>query len=399
MTFYSRFNRILRKIDSKIYRSSLKPLICKLFYYLPAKKNRICFSNFAGKGYGDNPKYVAEELHLRDRSYQLFWLVNDKAKAKFPEYIHAVNIDSVKALYIRATSKIWINNVRYPHPVRKKESQLYLQTWHGGFSWKLVEADAEKRLNKGYVASAKHDGEITDGILVYGKRQEIIFKRAFWLNEKAEILKYGLPRNDYLINNRNNLKKHNEIRKKLGLKEQVFYVLYAPTFRDDHSLKGYKLNFNDIIKTLENKIQKEVKIIVRLHPNVAFQSKLIKYNKSVINGTSFPDAQELSFVCDCLITDYSSILFNFVLLHKPILICALDLQDYMEKRGLSPDFYDSPFPMVQSNEQLITVIEQFNKDAYFQKVDAYFLKNPLYDDGHAAEKTVNWLLDRAGKKT
>lgn len=397
MSKYS-FNIIAKRIQREVF-FLLKPLLRRLFYYLPAKKSRICFNNFAGKGFGDNPKYIAEEIHLRDSSYQLFWLVNYMSNYEFPAYIHAVDIDSIKALYIRATSEIWISNIRNDHPVKKKESQLYLQTWHGGFGWKRVEADAQDILSREYITQAKYDGHITDGILVYGKRQEELFKRAFWLNEKTEILRFGLPKNDHLINSIKNTDKENDvIRKKLGLDEHTIYVLYAPTFRDDGSLEGYKLNFEEIIKALEKKLKKEVNVIVRLHPNVSAQSKFISYNRSIINGTFFPDAQELSVVCDCLITDYSSILYNFVLMHKPVLLCALDLQDYIDKRGLLPDFFDSPFPMAKTNEELLMLIKHFNIDEYYQKVDDYFLKNPIYDDGHAAEKTVTWLLNRVRKK-
>jgi len=389
----SQVNFLIKRIQRHFF-FFFKPLLCQLFYYIPVKEKSICFNNFAGKGYGDNPKYIAEEIHLRDPSYQLFWLVNYKLKSEFPEYIHVVNIDSVKALYIRATSIVWISNIRNDHPIRKKESQLYLQTWHGGFGWKCVEADAEERLDKKYIEKAKYDGFITDGILAYGKLQEELFKRAFWLNEKTEILKFGLPRNDLLINNIKNTNHHNELRTKLGLKEHIFYVLYAPTFRDDRSLESYKLNFDEIVKALETRLQKEVNIIVRLHPNVSAQSEFISYNKSIINGTFYPDAEELCLVCDCLITDYSSILYDFVLLNKPIMICALDLQNYIGKRGLTPDFFSSPFPMAKTNEELITLIKQFSIDDYFKKVNEYFLKNPLYDDGHASEKTVTWILER-----
>ena len=145
-------------------------------------------------------------------------------------------------------------------------------------------------------------------------------------------------------------------------------------------------------------MQKEVKIVVRLHPNVSFQSKFIKYNKSIINGTFFPDVQELSLACDCLITDYSSIAADFLLMHKPVFVCALDLQDYMEKRGLLPAYFDSPFPIAQTNEQLIALIKQFSIEEYIRKAHEWFLKNPLYDDGHAAENTVQWVFDRVRKK-
>ena len=70
----------------------------------------------------------------------------------------------------------------------------------------------------------------------------------------------------------------------------------------------------------------------------------------------------------------------------------------MEKRGLLPAYFDSPFPMTQTNEQLIASIKQFNIKEYIRKADEWFLKNPLYDDGHAAEKTVQWIFARVRKK-
>ena len=70
----------------------------------------------------------------------------------------------------------------------------------------------------------------------------------------------------------------------------------------------------------------------------------------------------------------------------------------MEKRGLLPDYFDSPFPMAETNEQLITLIKQFSIEEYIRKADEWFLKNPLYDDGHAAERTVQWIFDRVRKK-
>lgn len=393
------YAHLVKRVHRKVFRLLLKPLLSPLFYYLPVKKNRICFANFSGKGYGDNPKYIAEEIHFRKKSYELCWLLDNLLETDFPEYIRVVKIDSVEALFIRATSKIWINNIRNDNPIRKKKNQLYLQTWHAPYALKLVEAEAEKRLNKKYVSQAKYDGYITDGILANSRQQAEQFKRAFWLNKCTEILKFGLPRNDFLIMKKGNTNEVMKLKRKLCLNYNSYYILFAPTFRDDFSLDGYKLDFGLLLKAFKNKLNLDVKIIIRLHPNVAFQSRFIHYNdsESIINGSNFPDIQVLSVVCDCLITDYSSALFDFVLLHKPVFICALDLDAYEKKRGLEPEFYKLPFPIAKTSEQLVTIIENFDESEYFKKVDTYFSKNELYDDGYATERTVDWIMARADK--
>ena len=129
------------------------------------QENRIVFDNFGGKGYGDSTKYIAEELIKSGRNYELVWLVDNLSSYEFPKQIKTVKIDSIKALYMRATAKVWIDNVRHLHPVKKKKEQVYLQAWHAPFGPKKAEADAEKELGEDYVREAKYDGQIADGII------------------------------------------------------------------------------------------------------------------------------------------------------------------------------------------------------------------------------------------
>lgn len=385
---------IVKKFNRKVYKKILEKPVGILFYRLPVKKNRIVFDNFGGRGYGDNPKYVADKLISMDRDYELFWLVDNLSSYSFPNKIKPIKIDSIKGLYIRATSKLWVDNVRHLHPVKKKDTQIYLQVWHGPFGIKKVEADAEEQLGVEYVTQAKYDGQILDAIVSDSKIQDNQFKRAFWLGGQAEILKTGLPRNDFIAQRANDIEEYQKIRDQLNFNPDIFYVLYAPTFRDDNSTDGYQIDFNAIIKEFSNKLNKKVKMVIRLHPNVAFQCDFIEYDSDLINGTIYPDMQELLLACDALITDYSSTVFDFTILRKPSFICALDVEQYDKIRGLMPEFYSLPFPVATTNEQMIMNIKTFDINDYFYKLDEYFKKFPIYDDGHATDKVVSWIINK-----
>ena len=108
--------------------------------------------------------------------------------------------------------------------------------------------------------------------------------------------------------------------------------------------------------------------------------------------------QELLLACDALISDYSSCVFDFAILKKPVFICALDIKEYEKTRGLLPEFYDFPFPMATSNEEMLTNIKNYDQKSYFDKVNRYFERYPLYDDGNASRRVVDWLEKKIKEK-
>ena len=270
----------------------------------------------------------------------------------------------------------------------------YLQTWHAPFSPKKLEGEAVETLKKEYLISAKHDGAITDGIISNSHLLDEQYKRAFWLNKDAKILKIGLPRNDFLINNADNKALITNIREKINIPSEAYVVLYAPTFRDDYTTNGYKLDFENVRKAFETRFGKPCWMLIRLHPNARRQVNEIEFTSEIIDMTSYPDIQELSIASDVVISDYSSSVFDFSTMGKPAFICALDLQHYMETRGLLDEFFRFPFPFSESNEKLIEQICYFDENKYRVNLKNYFTKNPIYDKGDAAIKAVDWLLDK-----
>ncbi len=113
----------------------VREFICRflfiIFRIFPIKKNKVVVINFYGNGYGDNPKYICEELIKTHEELDVIWLVN-KMDDVFPNQIRKVKYKSIKAIYEMATAKIWIDNARKRKYVIKRNGQYYIQTWHGG---------------------------------------------------------------------------------------------------------------------------------------------------------------------------------------------------------------------------------------------------------------------------
>ena len=386
------------EMRKKFYYLIELPIVRGIVKNLPISNNKILFDNFAGKGYGGNPKYIAEALLKSDfENLDLVWLVDNSMpedeRKTFPDSIRVVNNESAKGLYERATAKIWVDNVRHYHPIKKKAGQVYLQTWHGSMGAKRVEKDAENLLPEEYIEEAKYDGVITDAIIADNYLQEQIYLRAFWLNANTEILRFGFPQNDLIELERKDTSKIEKLKHSLAMSSEFYYVLYAPTFRDDYSIEGYKIDFNRVIKSFEIKTGKKVKIIVRLHPNAAFQKKEIHFSENILDGTDYPNIQDLAMVCNAVISDYSSTLFDFSIMEKPAFVCALDYKDYEEKRGFIPEFYEFPFPFSTTNDELIHIIQDFDMKQYVNRVRQFYVKYPTYCDGHSSEKVSDWILN------
>lgn len=384
-----------QKIHTYIY-NLLRTFAIKIFEILPIQKNKIIFDNFAGKGYADNPKYIADELLNRKQDLDLVWLINDMNQV-LPKGIRKVKYNSIKSLYEYATAKVIVDNIRNSHLMRKKEGQVYLQTWHGSKALKNIEKDAEDKLSSRYIKEAQYDGAITDGIIADSGIQEKVFVRAFYLNSNAEILRFGLPRNDILIKNKKNEQLYKHIRNKLTIPQNNFVVLYAPTFRDNDSLDAYIDNYDELIKKVETIFGRNCTFLVRMHPNVNLGEVNFSSNENVINVSSYPDVQELALASDCLITDYSSIMFDFLILEKTVFLYSPDLNTYISERGLSNEYYKLPFQRANTIEELKECIENHNENEYLSLTKKYLEQCSDYNDGRAAARVADWILKKMEK--
>lgn len=360
--------------------------------------NKIVFVNFMGRGYGCNPKYIAEEILRQNLPYDLVWLVND-LNDPMPKKIRKVKYLSVDAAYELATAKVIVTNVKnlLPFP-GKKRGQYFIMTWHGGPAFKWVEKDAEKTLSPAYVAESKANSAITDLMMVNCQEQFEEFKRAFWYD--GEILKCGIPRNDVFL--RHDDKFIARVRESLNVPQSNKIVMYAPTFRNDFSSTDvYKFNAKKLLDTLKKRFGGKWTLLMRFHPNMT-STALAQANFSapnIINVTNYPDMQELIVVSDVLISDYSSVIYDFMISNKPVFIFAKDYDTYPYERELKPLYFNLPYKVNRTEEELFACIKTFNTNAQESRIKAFMEEIKPFDNGHASETVVEKIKSVIGDKT
>ena len=378
----------IKKIIVKCNLVNILSLPIIMFRIFPIKKNRIMFENFTGKGYGDSPKYIAEKLLKSDKEYDLYWVVRKGTKIDFPLGIKPIKLYSFLYFYILATSKIWIANSRFDQYVIKRKKQTYIQTWHGCLALKKIEYDAENKLSDYYKKVMKKDNRNIDYMISNSKFCTKMYRNGFRYD--GEILEYGTPRNDVFYDKTNELSK--QIKKQLGIDSKLSILLYAPTFRNDCEYNPYDVDFDSLIEALELKTKKKWIVLVKLHPRITDSSKFFTFKKNVIDVTPYSDIQELICVCDILMTDYSSTMFEAMIANKTVIIYASDIDKYNEERGYYFSFKELPFPLIENNEDLIKYVNNFNFNDMVKEYKGFKQEVGLAENGIASEKVCE-LID------
>ncbi|AWK51248.1 CDP-glycerol--glycerophosphate glycerophosphotransferase [Clostridium beijerinckii] len=354
-----------------------------LFRIFPINNKKIAVLCFGGKGYGDNPKYIIDEIINKHFEGDIVWVVRDM-ETEFPSNIRKVKLHSIKSIYEMATSRIWINNTRMSLYIRKRKEQYYIQTWHGGVALKKIGKDVDPNtVSFSHYYAAQRDAKMTDLLLSNSLFCTNMYHNSFWYS--GEILESGSPRNDILINNSSDSK---NIKDKLGIHKDTKVILYAPTFRDNGRIDVFDLDCKQIIFNFEKKYKCKFCIIIRLHPNMSSTELNIKFSKSILNGTSYSDMYELLNISDVLITDYSSTMFEFGMLLKPVYLYVKDLDDYTKSRGLYLDIEKLPYVVCKDKESLYNKIQEFNLEDYQEHVHKFNMNLGFCENGTASKTVV-----------
>lgn len=187
------------------------------------------------------------------------------------------------------------------------------------------------------------------------------------------------------------------MKKKLGLPENKKIILYAPTWRDnDYYGKGnYKFQLKLDFDKLQEELSRDYVIIVKYHYLVSSEIDWSVYKGFVYDFGRADDIAELYLVSDMLITDYSSVMFDYSLLMRPMFFYCYDLEEYRDElRGFYFDFEaEAPGPISQTTEELIEDIKNYKAEEYTMKYQAYHEKFNAVDDGHASERIVGLIED------
>ena len=355
----------------------------------PVDRNKVVICNYFGKGYGDNGKAIAESLHAMNPKLDIVWAVRPEFADTLPAYIRGVDYAGLAFLWEMATAGAWVDNCRKNPGFVKRKGQFYVQTWHGTTALKRIEGDVAEHLDEFYVAGSKHDSQMADVILSGCRFFTELCRRAFWYD--GEILECGSPRSDALFHSDEVTRK--KVRDALGIPADKKIVLYAPTFRGGENMDCYRMDFDGVLKTLEEKTGDQWVFAVRLHPNVSDKAGFIQYSDRIVNGTNYPDLYEMLPVCDFVISDYSSVMFDGGLIGKPVMLFATDVQEYTADRNFYFDITNMPFALAQSNAELLSNIAAFDADLYQQNLRRFHDEIGYCENGTASDTVAKRILE------
>ncbi len=353
-----------------------------LFSSEPIVKNKIFFNSYNGLGYGCNPKYIAEEIIKQKLNIDMVWVVRKNNTYRFPKKIRTVLFGTKEFYKELSTSAIIIENGCYLHEYPKKDNQYCIETWHGCAPLKKIASDTDYKCIK----TNKNIDLYLAGTEFYAKQ----FRKAFLY--EGEIVNTGCPRDDLFYNN---IDVKNKVYEYYNIPKDKKVVLYAPTFRDDYNLNGYGIDINLILKAINEYYNDEFIFAYRMHRNLHKCGIIFELDNPIaIDMTYYDDVQELLASFDVLITDYSSIMWDFSLTKKPVFLFQTDAEKYELERGFYTPFSELPYPIGHSNEELCEKILNFDEEKYIKDITAFHDKNVVFDDGHASERAVEIIKKR-----
>lgn len=377
-------------------KSNPRAFACYLYFHLftkmKMKDNWVLFESFFGKSYSDSPKYIYEYLNQAyPNEYKCIWVINDK-KTKIPYGAIKVKRFSIRYAYYFARCKYDVLNVRQPNWIRKRKGNVFLETWHGTPLKRLVfdqeEVCGASPLHKQqfYRQSRDWDYLISDN----GFSTET-FKRAFLFHN--EIVECGYPRNDVLYAPDKEARII-KLKDQLGIPKDKKTILYAPTWRDDEYYgKGeYKFALKLDLHELKRQLGDEYVLLLRTHYYIADSIDTTGIEDFAFNVSKYNDISELYLISDLLITDYSSVFFDYANLRRPILFYTYDLEKYRDMlRGFYLDIEeDMPGPLLFTEEEVIAEIKDIAniEKKYQDKYDEFYERFCHVDDGDASKRIV-----------
>jgi CDP-glycerol glycerophosphotransferase len=408
----SKKNVFIRKLLRTIKRTMDKILYLIVMIFNKVDDRIIFFEAFGGRNYTCSPKAIYEKMLTMKqfKDYQFIWaFINpDSHEVKPDKRLKIIKSKSREYYRYCAKAKYWIVNSIISESIIKKKKQIYVQCWHGTPLKKL-----------------RYDIEVEGGILnsidEIRKRNDIDVKRYDYfispsayctekftsafnlkeLNKENIIVEEGYPRNDSLFNIDSDTILKIKKKKKFGIDIDKKVLLYVPTFRDNQheSGVGYTYDLELDFKTLRKKIGNDYIVLFRAHYFIANKIDFDECKDFVINVSDYDDINDLYLISDILITDYSSVCFDYANLKRPMIFYMYDYDEYKNKLR---DFYISmdelPGPIVKTQKELeeaiLDIDNLFEKNQ--KKYDKLNEKYNYLDDGNASRRVIGKIFYQIG---
>ncbi len=405
----ARKNRILRETYI-----SVKTFIQKQNYLRYSRKykvdDKLCvFEAFNGRKYCDSPKAIYLRM-LNDKKYKDYKFIWAFIKPEdFKELEKNRNTTLVeyhskeyKKAYARA--KYFFTPSRLPDYIIPKKDQNYVQCWHGtplkrlGFDIKVGGVNALHTV-KDWQHLYEYDATRYSYMVSPSRFVTDVYISAFNLkhiNKDKCILETGYPRNDALFTFDD--KYVNKLKKDLNIPKDKKIILYAPTWRDNQHTSGvgytYKVDVD--FDLLQKELGNEYIILFRAHYFVANSFDFEKYKGFIYDVSHYESINDLYVIADMLITDYSSVFFDYAILKRPIIFYMYDLKAYQEDiRGFYIDLKELPGNIVENEKDLIIEINNMkNNFKYDERYQKFHDKFNSLEDGEATKRVLKKIMEK-----
>ena len=388
---------------------AVRSLIYIFYYPRKVHNKRVLFEAFMGRKYADSPKaiyeYMLQSEEYKDYEFVWFFLDTNNITEKVKnDRTKIVKYGSSEYFKYYATSKYWVTNSRVPDAILKKKNQVYLQCWHGtplkklGFDIKVESGNSMNSIKdihyKYQVDSKKYTYLLSPSAFCTEK-----FTSAFNLKAVGKediIIEKGYPRNDDLVNYKE--EDVTRIKKVLGLPKDKKIILYAPTWRDNQHQSGLGYTYKTEVDfdRLRAELSDEYIILFRAHYFVANKFDFSKYAGFIYNASLYDEINDLYIISDILITDYSSVFFDYSILKRPIIYYMYDLEEYQQ---VLRDFYislsDLPGKIVETEDDLIDALQHVEELTYDDKYKKFNDTYTYLDDGQAAKRVVEHVFEKS----
>ncbi|MFI7355541.1 CDP-glycerol glycerophosphotransferase family protein [Streptomyces avidinii] len=358
----------------------------------------VLFDAFKGTQYSDSPRALHEEMVRRGLDVEHLWVVRDD-QVQVPPTARPVRMWSPDWYEAMARSKYVVANNHLPDWFEKRDGQVVVQTWHGTPLKRIGhDIEAVHFADKRYLERVEKEVQNWDMLVSPNSFSTPILKRAFQF--PGEMVESGYPRND-ILRRADSGQRAAEVRRRIGLPPGKRAIMYAPTWRDDqfYAPGKYKLDFRIDLDQAKAQLGHDHVLLVRRHPNVVDPVPGAG-DGFVFDVSDYPDMADLSLIADVMITDYSSLMFDFVNTGRPILFFTYDLDHYRDTlRGFYFDFEQSaPGPLVYTSPELIGAIRNIDRIQHGYAARYRWFQQEFcdLDDGYASARLTDRILIAGG---
>jgi len=362
--------------------------------FLPLKRNRIMFDSFLGKQYSCNPRAIYEKLCKENSNLEFVWAFKDSEnKSDFLDNDRTIKCRyrSLKHYFCLITSGCIVYNWKIPYDMPVRKNQILIQTWHGGGCYKTAGTSIKANT---HFHSRRMVDEINRATYYISSSNYFSEKVIKEQNQyKGKILPVGMPRNDVFFKNNPELK--SKIRKELGISDDKYVILYAPTYRESMMSNSFEqIDFRRIKEITSEISGKDTVFLYRGHHNTVSGSDKF-YDKNVSN---YYDMQNLLLISDMLISDYSSSIWDYSFTYKPCFLYTPDLKEYVSARGFDEDIRTWGFPVCESNNDLCREIHDYDAEKHKSRMEKHHNKLGSFENGNATNEICKIIINELKRR-